>query len=88
MNLIQDEDIESLAERVQNEITGGDEERSEVRFTMNRIKNAVRMCRMKVRRIWPPRSKTPIKKDPYPEPVLNWTDQQGWNYIKSTSCEI
>ena len=74
--IIQDKDFEALAERLQNEITESDEERSEARYMMNRIKNAVRTCRMKARRIWPPRSKTPIKNTPYPEPILNWTDQQ------------
>ena len=44
--MIQDEDIEALAVETQNEIIGKDEERSEVRFMTNRIKNAVRICRM------------------------------------------
>ena len=45
MNLIQDEDIEALVEGIQNETIGEDEEMSEDRFQMNRIKNAIRICR-------------------------------------------
>ena len=45
MNLIQDEDIEALVEGMQNGTIGRDNEWSEVRFKMNRSKNAI--C------IWP-----------------------------------
>ena len=86
--IIQDEDIEAMAERLQNEITEEDEGRIDVRFMTNRVKNAVRMCRMEVRKSWHHRLKTPIKKSPYPEPIINWAAQQRWNYIKSTSGMI
>ena len=90
MNLIQDEDIEALVEGMQNETIGRDSEGGEVRFKMNRVKNAIRILpedatapimnlpSSKKRKIslWHPRLNAHMKRTLYRESMLNWTDQQ------------